>query len=536
MSRIERVDSLVPVPLQAPAPEYVDEKKLDTESGSDGVVVTEVTEAKIAEEAMLAEGEFTEAEYNKLKRKVDFILLPLMWWCYGIQQTDKTGLGTMNLYGLQASTGMVGNQYSLLTVVFYVAYAMFEFPSNIMLQRFNMGKCLTIYMFLWGIVVLSQAFLKNWSQFMAMRFLQGMFECTISPGFNLLIANWYTTREHSSRSLVFTSANAGWGVVVDLTMYGIARAAAKNPGGFEAWRGIAAFLGGQTLLAAAIAWFMLGTPNEVRWLSKREKLMANARVMSNHAGTDLTGRKTWKWEQVKEAFSDPVLYFQFVNAFLSCVVNGALTTFGTVVNQSFGFSESQVILYGIPRNVVSVLWFVVVGYTSLKVKNVRMYFMMLSALFPFIGLLGIALLPNSTAYKWDKWGLYLMAVTWVSPVPFVIPMFSAWALISSNTAGRTKRSVISSTTFIAYCTGNIAESQVMKAKDAPHYIPGTITMAVCMAAEVLTIVVWKFWLVYKNKQRAQAIAAEGLSPEEVDRKGQELGALDVTDLKNPYFM
>jgi ACS family allantoate permease-like MFS transporter len=172
-----------------------------------------------------------------------------------------------------------------------------------------------------------------------------------------LIANWYTTREHSSRSLVFTSANAGWGVVVDLTMYGIARAAAKNPGGFEAWRGIAAFLGGQTLLAAAIAWFMLGTPNEVRWLSKREKLMANARVMSNHAGTDLTGRKTWKWEQVKEAFSDPVLYFQFVNAFLSCVVsessrnlgradhapqvNGALTTFGTVVNQSFGFCKQN---------------------------------------------------------------------------------------------------------------------------------------------------------------------------------------------------
>jgi hypothetical protein len=103
-------------------------------------------------------------------------------------------------------------------------------------------------------------------------------------------------------------------------------------------------------------------------------------------------------------------------------------------------SESQVILYGIPRNVVSVLWFVVVGYTSLKVKNVRMYFMMVSALFPFIGvsaatrlecgtverkchtaatfalvlteqLLGIALLPSSTAYKWDKWGLYLMAVT-----------------------------------------------------------------------------------------------------------------------------
>lgn len=35
--------------------------------------------------------EYTEEQYKKLKRKVDWILLPLMWWCYGIQQTDKTG-------------------------------------------------------------------------------------------------------------------------------------------------------------------------------------------------------------------------------------------------------------------------------------------------------------------------------------------------------------------------------------------------------------------------------------------------------------
>ena len=68
--------------------------------------------------SMAAEMEFTDVDYKKLLRKVDYILLPLMWWCYGIQQTDKTGLGTMNLYGLQADTGMVGNQYSLLTVVF----------------------------------------------------------------------------------------------------------------------------------------------------------------------------------------------------------------------------------------------------------------------------------------------------------------------------------------------------------------------------------------------------------------------------------
>jgi ACS family allantoate permease-like MFS transporter len=71
---------------------------------------------------------------------------------------------------------------------------------------------------------------------------------------------------------------------------------------------------------------MLGTPNEVRWLTKREKLMANLRIMGNHAGTDRTGKKTWKWEHVREAFLDPVLWFQFVNAFLSSVVSGSGST------------------------------------------------------------------------------------------------------------------------------------------------------------------------------------------------------------------
>ncbi|WVQ86238.1 hypothetical protein IAT38_008406 [Cryptococcus sp. DSM 104549] len=506
--------------------DYPNEKQIVAENGN---LVT-VEEVRVAEDAMLGEEEYTEEEYKKLKRKVDFILLPLMWWCYGIQQTDKTGLGTMNLYGVQKDTGMVGNQYSLLTVIFYAAYGLFEFPSNIILQRFNMGKSLTIYMFCWGVIVLAQGFLHSWGPFMALRFLQGAFECTISPGFNLIIANWYTTQEHSARSLVFQSANAGWGVVVDLVMYGIAQAAEKNPDGFAAWRGIAVFLGGQTLLAAAVAWFMLGTPNEVRWLTAAEKRMACARVMKNNAGTDLTGRKTWRWDHVKEAFLDPVLYFQFVNAFMSCVCNGAITTFGTVITKSFGFTESEVILYTIPRSVVSVLWFVVIGLCTSKWKGIRMYFMMISTVFPFIGLLGVALLPVDTHYRWTKWGLYLMTVT------FVIPLFSAWALISSNTAGRTKRSIVSSMTFVAYCTGNIAGSQVMKSKDAPHYIPGTIVIAACMGVELVTIVIWRLYLGWVNRKKERAIAEMGLTPEEIERKGQELGAEDTTDIQNPFFL
>ncbi|RSH87150.1 hypothetical protein EHS25_003641 [Saitozyma podzolica] len=511
-----------------PSPGQVENEKADNDgggghrlsvsksvSGAGDTVVVEPAdkEGKLdqaAIEAMIAEGEVTKEDYDRVKRRVDWILLPLMWWMYGIQQTDKTGLGTMNIFGLQKDTGMVGKQYSYLTVMFYVSYAVFETPNRADIDRLH-------------------AFFTNWAEFMAFRFIQGALECTISPGFNVIIARWYTKREHSSRSLVFQSANAGWGIIVNLVFYGIAKHSAAHPGGFAAWRGIEVFLGAQTLVASVIAWFLLGTPSEVRWLDHKQKVTATARVMVNHAGTDLTGTGGWSWSQTREAFLDPVLYFQFAITFLCCVVNGAITTFGTVIETGFGFDPYQVLLLECVRNAFSVIWFVFVGYSSLKIRHIRMYWMMLSTVIPFIALLVIALLPTQDQYRWTKMVMY-----WGTAI-FVIPSFSAWALISSNTAGRTKISVISATTFIGYCTGNIAGSQTMPPKDAPHYIPGTIACAACMGGALILIVLWRFWLVYQNRKKDEEVAAMGLTKAEEERRGQELGAQDVTDLKNPFF-
>ena len=177
---------------------------------------------------------------------------------------------------------------------------------------------------LWGIVVFVQAFFTDWAQFMGFRFVQGCLESVISPGFLFIISRWYTAREHSSRCLFFQSANSGWNIITDLVLYGLAKRKEADPSSWSVWRGFEAFLGAQTIIAAVLAWFLLGTPSEVRWLTHRQKVMAGARVMTNHAGTDRTGKEAWKSEQVKDAFMDPALYFQFVTVFLGCVVSTAL--------------------------------------------------------------------------------------------------------------------------------------------------------------------------------------------------------------------
>ncbi|CAJ2502982.1 Uu.00g103760.m01.CDS01 [Anthostomella pinea] len=452
--------------------------------------------------------QYTDEQYKKIKRKMDRYLLPLMWLCYGIQQADKTAIGTQANFGLREDTHL--------------------FPSNFILQRLLMGRTLSCYMICWGVVVLCIGFAQNFTQLITLRALQGMFECCISPGFILVIGSWYTTREHASRSLVFQSANAGFGVIANLILYGIGTVQYRRPD-FEAWRYMSYFLGGMTLLTGCACLFLLGTPSEVRWLSPEEKKMANARIANNNTGHDRTGVKTWKWKQARECLVDPCFWFAGINAFLSSLPNGGLTTFSSIINTGFGFTNLQVILLDIPRNVISVLFFILVGVVTSRKKNLRMYFMMFSVVPPFIGFIMISLLPNEPQYKWTKWGGYVMTVT------YVVALFLAWTLIPSNVAGRTKRTLTSSFTFVGYCVGNTVGSQIFNAKDAPRYIPGTVGCATCFGLEFILLIVWRLILVLRNRRRNKQLASDGLSEEDRIVRAKQLGEQDYTDFENPYF-
>ena len=127
--------------------EKTDRKSSDTPDVAEGELVAIDKDGNVD---VIRETDYTEAEYKKLLRKIDRYLLPLMWFCYGVQQTDKTAIGTQAIFGLIEDTNLVGQQYSWLTTIFYVTYLAGEFPSNFLLQRWSIGKSLSIYMLCWG--------------------------------------------------------------------------------------------------------------------------------------------------------------------------------------------------------------------------------------------------------------------------------------------------------------------------------------------------------------------------------------------------
>ncbi len=177
--------------------------------------IDEVNDDVVLDTVLASEGEFTEQQYSKLLRKTDWTLLPLMWLAYGLQQADKTGTSTQATFGLRTDTGLVGqqvclfcllsnnfvfqtiniivtaHQYAFLSTGFYIAYLIGEFPANVALQKFPVGKILAGFMFGWGLIVLCIAFCTNFSQLMGLRVVQGLLESIISPAFIVITGSWY---------------------------------------------------------------------------------------------------------------------------------------------------------------------------------------------------------------------------------------------------------------------------------------------------------------------------------------------------------
>ncbi|ESK88825.1 major facilitator superfamily transporter [Moniliophthora roreri MCA 2997] len=532
--------------MSSKEPSVVEERSVDN------VDVLEKMEPN-SKEDVLAESDYTEEQYRRILRKIDRYLLPLIWLGYGVQQADKTSISTCVLdggstdkgrllprfylqaltsvtrqavFGLREDTGLVGQQFPWLSTIFYLSYMSFEFPGNYMMQRVSVGKTLAVLMFLWGIIVLCIGFARNFTHLMVLRFLQGAFECTISPSFLLIVATWYKTQEHTLRSVL--TANSGMNIITNLCMYAIGDHAEKH-GGLAAWKGISFFLGSLTIVLSIFSWFLLGTPREVSWISPEERRMVQARIVNNRTGTDARKRREWKKDQIIEAFTDPSTWFLSFSMVLTALPLGGVGKFGNLVYQSFGFTSLETVIFNIPRDGTSIIWFLFVGWACSRYPNVRFYLILFAIIPAFIGMLAMALLPDELSYRWIKFGMYLMTMT------VNINGLMLWLFVASNVAGRTKKSIVLSILFIAYCAGSAAGPQFFRAKDAPRYIPAIIACAICFALNFVMVLSWRIYLVYLNRTRDAAAAAQGLTPEQVKELGAMNAEKDMTDRQNPHF-
>lgn len=115
----------------------------------------------------------------RILRKIDITILPIMLSVYFLQQLDKSTLSYASVFGLQDDAKLVGEDYSWLGSIVYVAQLVMQPLIAYFLVKLPTGKFAAVMVLCWGIVLSCMAVANDFKGLLATRFFLGCFEASV---------------------------------------------------------------------------------------------------------------------------------------------------------------------------------------------------------------------------------------------------------------------------------------------------------------------------------------------------------------------
>src|SRR5947208_16759467 len=113
----------------------------------------------------------------KVKRR----LVPFLVTCYFVAYLDRVNVGFAALT-MNKDLGLSASAFGFGAGIFFLAYFLFEVPSNLFLERVGARKWIARIMCTWGSVSGSMAFIRGEGSFYVLRVLLGIAEAGFFPG------------------------------------------------------------------------------------------------------------------------------------------------------------------------------------------------------------------------------------------------------------------------------------------------------------------------------------------------------------------
>ncbi|KAI5900438.1 MFS general substrate transporter [Schizophyllum commune H4-8] len=465
----------------------------------------------------------------RLRRKIDWHIMPLFCLMYLMTFADKTTLGQSAVLGILPGAHLTQNQFNWLGTIFYLSYLAFELPQNRALQYFPVGKWMSVNIFVWAVALLCHAACHSFGALFAVRFILGVCEGAITPGF-MIVTSMFYTREEQTRRVGYWFLMNGFAIIfLGFVSFGLLH---THTGGFMPWQWLMIITGLITLITAITFWFFFpDSPTNAWFLTPEERVLVVERIKVNQAGVE---NKTWKKEQFIETLKDPKVWVMALYAGFSNVFNSLSNQRQLIVSQ-FGFTPIITTLMGCVDGLVEVscilLGILLARFIGRGYAGSLMY---------VPGILG-AILVNTLPSD-NKIGLlFSYWVSIFSICPFAI--FLGW--VPALTAGHTKRTTTNAIVMIFYGIGNAVGPFMWKKKYQPrNHVPWTV-IACCSFVSGLLLLALRYVLASENKRRdASAQETDSLDEVYVEQK-DESGAvreakvdkafLDLTDKQNKDF-
>ncbi|WP_418949192.1 MFS transporter [Pseudomonas asiatica] len=201
---------------------------------------------------------------TKVKRHV----LPLFVIMFIVNYIDRVNIGFVRSH-LETDLGIGAAAYGLGAGLFFIGYAIFEVPSNMLLQRYGARAWLTRIMFTWGAAAMAMAFVKGETSFYVLRFILGAAEAGFFPGIIYYFTQWLPAAERGKAMAIFLSGSA-----IASVISGPVSGALLHIDGLSlhGWQWMFLIEGFASIALCGFVWFWLQShPRQARWLSKVEQ-------------------------------------------------------------------------------------------------------------------------------------------------------------------------------------------------------------------------------------------------------------------------
>ncbi|KAM0459785.1 hypothetical protein ACHAPV_000036 [Trichoderma viride] len=361
-------------------------------------------------------GPMSEAE-KKLLRKQDLRIIPISAGIYFLCFLDRSNIGNAKILNvstnddLQQTADMSNKQFNIALMVFLVAYALFEVPSNILLKKLRPSRWLAFLMFCWGVTTMCMGATHSFATVTGVRFLLGVFEAGLFPGLVYYLTFWYRHDERSVRVAFILASSTLAGAFGGAIAYGIGHM--NQTGGLAGWRWLFILEGIPSCLSAFLVFFFLPDyPESAGWLTEAEKDIAVQRLYHEGSKGD---HPSMTWQDAKSTLTDWRLYAHYVMYFAVSPPFASLSLFAPSITSGLGYVDLKAQLMTVPPWVVAYVCQIFVAVSADRF-NARGLHAAGCALVGAIGFIISAALPEDS-YKARYGGLILATAGSFSSIP-----------------------------------------------------------------------------------------------------------------------
>jgi MFS transporter, ACS family, tartrate transporter len=271
-------------------------------------------------------------------RKVTLRILPLVWIIVFFAALDRSNLSFAALQ-MNKDVGLGAEAFGFGAGLFFIPYALFAVPSNLMLQKLRPRIWIPVLMICWGLVSSAMAFVDGRVSFFVLRFLLGVAEAGVNPAAFYLLSLWFPSQQRAT-----AMGQMHWAQLVSLVIGAPISGALLSVSvfGLAGWQTM--FLAeGLPVVALALFIFLRveEDPTKVAWLRPEQKQwLIEAHVADEELRTERGAPGTFE-----KALKSPIVWLLIVfYAFQSMSYYGQSLWLPQILKEISGLTDFEVSL------------------------------------------------------------------------------------------------------------------------------------------------------------------------------------------------